>query len=128
MCNFLFLAHSLSLLVFPSHSFLFSTCAQFVPSNQSSASVQSPTHTSLPQASAQVCKLISGTYLKYTALYVESSFLKHIITDTCPLAITIMSTWMHEPKSEKQLSHKAISSYKSLSVSTCSPNYNVFTH
>ncbi|XP_056878927.1 serine/threonine-protein kinase WNK1 isoform X15 [Takifugu flavidus] len=36
------------------------TSQQFVPSNQSSASVQSPTHTSLPQASAQA----KNPYLK----------------------------------------------------------------
>eukprot|EP00066_Takifugu_rubripes_P022411 XP_011611677.1 PREDICTED: serine/threonine-protein kinase WNK1 isoform X3 [Takifugu rubripes] len=35
------------------------TSQQFVPSNQSSASVQSPTHTSLPQASAQSASLSS---------------------------------------------------------------------
>lgn len=58
MCNFLLLS-------------LFTVCAQFVLSNQSSASVQSPTHTSLPQASTQVCKLLSHMGLKYTALHAE---------------------------------------------------------
>lgn len=73
--------------------FLSSVCVQFVPSNQSSASVQSPTHTSLPQASAQVCKLISDIYLKHTARYAEK---KHTFFGKSVQAVSLWCIRLHK--------------------------------
>ncbi|XP_029681733.1 serine/threonine-protein kinase WNK1 [Takifugu rubripes] len=68
------------------------TSQQFVPSNQSSASVQSPTHTSLPQASAQPSVATSTLTLVSTPTAVVVS-----PASSLPLPVVVVPTIVSSP-------------------------------